>query len=87
MELIYDISRPYGQRAVSLRVGGKEIVDGKEYSVASVHTRFQNNVLFGATHAKDTGKVFVDELIEYIREHSPMSPVLDDRIVPVNSTS
>lgn len=87
MELVYDISRPYGQRSVSLKVGGKEIVDDKEYSVASVHTRFQNNVLFGATHAKDTGEVFVDELIEYIRKHSPMSPVLDDRIVPVDSTS
>ena len=87
MELVYDISRSYGQRAVSLSVGGEEIVDDKEYSVASVHTRFQNNVLFGATHTKDTGKVFVDELIEYIRKHSPMSPVLDDRIVPVNSTS
>jgi sulfur-oxidizing protein SoxB len=87
MELVYDISRPYGQRVVSLTVGDKDIVDDKEYSVASVHTRFQNNLLFGATHAKDTGRVFVDELIAYIRKHSPLSPSLDDRIKPVNGAS
>jgi len=87
MELVYDMSRPYGQRVVSLTVGGKKIVDDKDYSIASVHTRFQNNPLFGATHAKDTGRVFVDELIEYIRKNSPMSPSLDDRIAPVNGTS
>jgi sulfur-oxidizing protein SoxB len=87
MELVYDISRPYGQRVVSLTVGDKDIVDDKEYSVASVHTRFQNNLLFGATHAKDTGRVFVNELIAYIRKHSPLSPSLDDRIKPVNGAS
>jgi len=87
MELVYDISRPYGQRVVSLTVGDKDIVDDKGYSVASVHTRFQNNLLFGATHAKDTGRVFVNELIAYIRKHSPLSPSLDDRIKPVNGAS
>jgi hypothetical protein len=63
------------------------MVDDKEYAIASVHTRFQNNPLFGATHAQETERVFVDELIEYIRKHSPMSPSLDDRIAPVNGTS
>jgi len=87
MELVYDISRPYGQRAVSLTIGGEDIVDDKEYAVASVHTRFQNNPLFGATHVQETERVFVDELVEYIRKHSPMSPSLDDRIAPVNGTS
>jgi sulfur-oxidizing protein SoxB len=87
MTMIYDMSRPYGQRVVSLEVGGEEISEDKEYAIASVHTRFQNNPLFGATHAEDTGRVFVDELIEYIRKHSPMSPALDDRIAPVNGTS
>lgn len=87
MELVYDISRPEGQRAVSLAVGGEEIADDKDYAIASVHTRFQNNPLFGTTFAEDTGRVFVDELIGYIRKHSPMSPALDDRIAPVNGTS
>ena len=87
MAMIYDMSRPYGQRVVSLEVGGEEISEDKEYAIASVHTRFQNNPLFGATHAEDTGRVFVDELIEYIRKHSPMSPALDGRIAPVDGTS
>lgn len=87
MELVYDVSRPYGQRTVSLTVGGEAIPDEKVYTFASVHTRFQTNPLFRATHAEDTGRVFVDELIEYIRQNSPMSPSLDDRIKPVNGTS
>ena len=87
MELVYDVSRPYGQRMVSLEVGGKAIVDDEQYDIASVHTRFQNNPLFQASHAEDTGRLFIDELVEYIREHSPMSPSLDDRIKPVNGTS
>jgi sulfur-oxidizing protein SoxB len=87
MELVYDVSRPYGQRVVSHTIGGEPIPDDNEYTVASVHTRFQNNPLFGATHAEETSRVFVDELIEYIRKNSPMSPTLDDRIKPVNGTS
>jgi 5'-nucleotidase len=87
MELVYDLSRPYGQRVMSLTIGGEPIPDDKEYSIASVHTRFQNNPLFGATRAKETDKVFVDELIEHIRKNSPMSPTLDDRIKSVDGTS
>ena len=87
MTLVYDMSRPFGQRLVSLTVGGQDAEDDKVYSFASVHTRFQDNPLFGATEAKDTGRVFADELIEYIRKNSPMSPSLDDRIAPVDGTS
>ena len=87
MKLVYDLSRPYGQRAVSLTIDDEPIPDDKEYSVASVHTRFQNNPLFGATHSKETDRVFVDELIEHIRKNSPMSPTLDDRTKSVDGTS
>jgi sulfur-oxidizing protein SoxB len=87
MQLVYDISRPYGQRTVSLTIDGEAIPDDKEYTVASVHTRFQNSPLFGATHAEDTGRLFIDELIAYIRKHSPMKPALDDRIAPVEGAS
>ncbi|MDX1432903.1 MAG: bifunctional metallophosphatase/5'-nucleotidase [Gammaproteobacteria bacterium] len=87
MKLVYDISRPYGQRIVSLEIGGAPVADDKIYTVASVHTRFQNNPIFQATDAEDTGRLFVDELIEYIKKHSPVSPSLDDRIQPVDATS
>ena len=43
--------------------------------------------LFQTTHAKDTGRVFIDEFIEYIRKNSPISPTLDDRIKPVNGAA
>ena len=87
MKVVYDTSRPFGQRLVSLEIGGEAADDDKEYTVASVHTRFQLNPLFGATHAEDTGRVFIDELIEHIRKNSPISPSVDDRIGPVNGTS
>ena len=61
-------------------VGGEPLSEGKNYLVASVHTRFQNNPLFGATRITDIGKVFVEELISYIRNNSPISSELDDRI-------
>ena len=87
MKVVYDTSRPFGQRLVSLEIGGEAADDDRDYTVASVHTRFQLNPLFGATHAEDTGRVFIDELIEHIRKNSPISPSVDDRIGPVNGTS
>ena len=87
MKLVYDLSRFYDQRMVSLTIGDEPVADDKQYTVASVHTRFQLNPLFQATDAKDTGKVFVDELVEYIRKHSPMSPSVDDRIRTVSASS
>ena len=63
-----------------MTVGGEPLSEGKDYIVAWVHTRFQNNPLFGATGISDTGKVFVEELISYIRNKSPISSELDDRI-------
>ena len=87
MKLVYNNSRPYGQRLVSLEISGEAVADDKAYTIASVHTRFQLNPLFQATDAKDTGRVFVDELIEYIQKHSPMSPSVDDRIRPASASS
>jgi sulfur-oxidizing protein SoxB len=80
MKLVFDLSRPSGQRAVSITVAGKPMSEDATYRIASVHTRFQENPLFGATDVKDTGKVFVKELIDYIRTHSPIQSVMDDRI-------
>ena len=87
MTLVYDLSRPDGQRVVSLKVGGKPISDERKYTIASVHTRFQDSPLFGATNVKDTGKVFVEALIEYIRGHSPIDTTLDDRITEIKTSS
>lgn len=87
MKLVYDLSKPNGQRIASLSIGGKAVSDDQVYSVASVHTRFQDSPLFGATDVKDTGRVFVEELIDYIRSHSPINTTVDDRIAPINPSS
>ncbi len=85
LKLVYDLRNAPGKRIVSMTVGGKPLSAEKSYTIASVHTRFQNNPLFGATNVKDTGKVFVEELIAYIRQHSPIISSLDDRIKPNGS--
>lgn len=87
MTLVYDLSRPDGQRVVSLKVGNKPISNDRMYTIASVHTRFQDSPLFGATNVKDTGRIFVEELIDYIRKHSPIDTTLDDRIVAIKTSS
>ena len=69
-----------GNKIRSMHIGGKPLDENIDYSIAAVHTRFQNNPMFGATEIKDTEKIFVEELIAYIREKSPLNVKLDDRI-------
>ena len=69
-----------GNKIRSMHIGGKLLDENIDYSIAAVHTRFQNNPMFGATEIKDTEKIFVEELIAYIREKSPLNVQLDDRI-------
>ena len=83
MKLVADLAKSLGNRIVSLTVGGKPFSKDVVYSVASAHTRFQNSPLFGASKVKDTGIVFVEELINYIRKNSPITSALDDRILVV----
>ena len=69
-----------GNKIRSMFIGGKPLDENIDYSIAAVHTRFQNNPMFGATEITDTEKIFVEELIAYIREKSPLNVQLDDRI-------
>ena len=88
LKIVYDLANDRGQRVVSITTAdGEPLSPDKDYSIASVHTRFQDNPMFGATSIVDTGKVFVDELINYIRTRSPVSPGLDDRMVARGATS
>jgi sulfur-oxidizing protein SoxB len=80
LKIVYDLSNPSGERITSITVGGKPLSLERRYTIASVHTRFQNNPVFGASDVRDTGKVFVKELIAYIRKNSPITASLDDRI-------
>jgi sulfur-oxidizing protein SoxB len=82
LKLVYDLGNAQYERIVSMTTtDGQAILADREYSIAAVNTRFQNNPLFGASNIVDTGKVFADELIEYIRTNSPIIAALDDRII------
>ena len=81
MELTYDLYNTDGERVVAARWAGSPSSRRRLYSVASVHTRFQNNLLFGAQRVDENGPVFVEALIEYIRDqlapeadHGPQDP-------------
>ena len=80
MKIICDLVKPAGKRVLKINIGGEEFNQEKTYSVASAHTRFQNNPLFGATHVKDTRRKIVEELISYIEKKSVVNSTIDDRI-------
>lgn len=81
LNVVYDLANPRGDKIVSIEMSdGRAFREDQDYTVAAIHTRFQDNPLFGATDIRDTGKVFVEELIKYIRENSPIRSTMDDRI-------
>ena len=80
MKLLCDITKKSGERVLKLSIAGKNISEDKVYKIASAHTRFQNNPLFGATHVRDTGKLVVEELIKHIEKKSIVKSKLDNRI-------
>ena len=80
IKILCDLTKSAGNRIIKMSIGGKEFSENIIYSIASAHTRFQNNPLFGATHVKDTGKMIVEELIEYIEKKTIIGKKMDDRI-------
>ena len=87
VNIVFDLANPRGKKIVSITMAdGKPFVDDREYKVASAHTRFQLNPVFGARDVQDTGKIMSEELIKYIRHNSPINSHLDDRISERNDT-
>ena len=81
INIVYDLGNAQGERIVSMTTAdGQPFSANKDYSIASVNTRFQNNPLFGASNVITSDKIFAEELIEYIRANSPIVAALDDRI-------
>lgn len=81
LKIVYDLANARGEKIVSITTaGGQPFLESKDYRVASVNTRFQDNPLFGARDVVETGKVFAEELVKYIRANSPVSALLDERI-------
>ncbi|MDJ0955395.1 MAG: bifunctional metallophosphatase/5'-nucleotidase [Arenicellales bacterium] len=88
LNIVYDLANSRGDRVVSITTAdGQAFSMDKDYTIASVHTRFQDNPLFGARDVKETGKQFADALVEYIRNNSPVTSALDARIGPRKDTA
>ncbi len=88
IKIVYDLANPRGEKIVSIKMAdGSSFFDETEYEIASTHTRFQLNPLFGARDVQDTGTVMVEELIQYIRDNSPITSLLDDRIIERNDSA
>ncbi|MBF0278715.1 MAG: 5'-nucleotidase C-terminal domain-containing protein [SAR324 cluster bacterium] len=81
LKIRYNLSRKTGDQISSITVGETPLSLDKIYSIASVQTRFHNNPLFGATYVKEWEKIFAEELVQYIRSHSPILAPLDERIM------
>lgn len=88
LNIVYDLANSDGDRIVSITMAdGQPFLVEKDYTIASVHTRFQDNPLFGARNVDDTGKVFADVLIDYIRNNTPVTSALDSRIMSRGDTA
>jgi sulfur-oxidizing protein SoxB len=83
INIVYDLGNAQGERIVSMTTAdGQPFSANKDYSIASVNTRFQNNPLFGASNVITSDKIFAEELINYIRANTPIKASLDARIAP-----
>jgi sulfur-oxidizing protein SoxB len=88
LNIVYDTGNSRGERITSMKTAdGQPFLTDKKYSIASVHTRFQDNPLFGATNVINTDKVFAQVLIDYIRQNTPVIAALDKRMKPRSSVS
>ena len=82
----FDTKKPEGQRVVSLVLtDGSPVEDSKLYSITTndfVQVGGDGfSEFFKATDVVDTGIFLRDVLVDYIKAHRVISPVLDGRIV------
>lgn len=82
MQVRYDEQKPFGQRIVSIRIGGQPMDMKKKYAIVSANSQLQNAP--GVNEIKDTGRIAVEALIRFIEKMSPIAPKLDDRIRQAN---
>ncbi|MBI5180178.1 MAG: 5'-nucleotidase C-terminal domain-containing protein [Nitrospirae bacterium] len=78
MEIKYNTKKPLGERIKIVKIGGKSFDPKAMYKVVSAAGQIQNHPK--GINKKDTGKVAVETLIDYIKKNSPISSKLDDRI-------
>ena len=83
IKVLYDLSKPAGERAVSVEVAGKPMAAGTYYRVATNDFLAAGGDRFNVfKHGRNisTGQSLRDAVVGYIRENSPVKAVGGDRI-------
>ena len=87
LRFTFDPTKPVGSRVVNVWVGGTPLVETVVYRVATNDFLAAGGdgytVLMLGTNFVDTGVYLMDYMVEYLKEFSPVSPGVEDRIVPL----
>lgn len=85
MEVNFTIGNEFGKRVNSVKVGGAPIDLAKEYSIVACEREGDpDDTLCRIEHIKDPKKsslLMHDVIIEYLKDHSPVAPVIEGRAV------
>jgi S-sulfosulfanyl-L-cysteine sulfohydrolase len=85
LEVNFTIANEFGKRVNSVKVGGSPIDLIKEYSIVACEREGDpDDTLCRIEHVKNTKKsplLMHDVIIDYLKEHSPVAPVIEGRAV------
>jgi 2',3'-cyclic-nucleotide 2'-phosphodiesterase (5'-nucleotidase family) len=83
----YDLSRPPGQRLVSLEIAGAPADDGRRYRVATNSFLAQGGDLYTTflqgAKAADGGELLSEVVMRYLRSRGEVGPPASGRLVPL----
>jgi hypothetical protein len=85
MEVNFTIGNEFGKRVNSVKVGGAPIDLAKEYSIVACEREGDpDDTLCRIEHIKNPKKspfLMHDVIIEYLKDHSPVAPIIEGRAV------
>lgn len=85
LEVNFTIANEFGKRVNSVKVGGAPIELAKEYSIVACEREGDpDDTLCRIEHVKNPKKsplLMHDVIIDYLKEHSPVAPVIEGRAV------
>jgi 2',3'-cyclic-nucleotide 2'-phosphodiesterase (5'-nucleotidase family) len=91
MEVNFTIGNEFGKRVNSVKVGGDALVLDKEYSIVACEREGDpDDTLCRIEHVKSPKKtpyLLHDVIIDYLKQHSPVSPKLEGRAVATDEPS
>jgi 2',3'-cyclic-nucleotide 2'-phosphodiesterase (5'-nucleotidase family) len=85
MEVNFTIGNEFGKRVNSVKVGGAPIDLAKEYSIVACEREGDpDDTLCRIEHVKNPKKspfLMHDVIVDYLKEHSPVAPIIEGRAV------